>query len=171
MSNTSNTARILYRDSFDGNGYTNENSLANALLTKPDQITPVLTHLAGDEGKKFPLTFLTEGIVGGTRIHELNDVQYEWNTINKMKHSDKIVSSAYTTVNDRAGINNTPIYVLFETNWLKTQHTIVTPGGYKLRVQGRPTQIGSHFQYQFSLITTDPSLYIPYTEFTPGNAW
>lgn len=171
MSNTSNTNRILYRDTFDGNGFTNENSLANALLTRPDQISPVLTHLAGREEKKFPLTFLTEGSKGGNRLIEVNDVQYEWSTINKMKHSDKIVSSAYTGSTDRAGINNTPIFVIFETNWLKTQHNIVTPNGYKLRVMTRPVRIGAHFQYEFKLVTTDASAYIPYTEFTAGTSW
>lgn len=171
MSNTSTTARVLYRDTFDGNGFTNENSLANALLTKPDQITPVLTHLAGREDKKFPLTFLTEGQRGGTRLVELNDVQYEWSTINKMKHSDRIVSSAYTASTDRAGINNSPIYVTFETNWLKTQHTVHTPNGYAVRIAGKPTRVGAHFLYEFRLITTDPAAYIPHTEFTAGLAW
>lgn len=171
MSNASTTARILYRDTFDGNGFTNENSLANALLTKPDQITPVLTHLAGREDKRFPLTFLTEGQKGGTRLVELNDVQYEWSTINKMKHSDKIVSSVYTSVTDRAGINNSPIYVTFETNWLKTQHTVHTPNGYVVRVAGKPQRVGAHFLYEFRLITTDASAYIPYTEFVAGMSW
>jgi hypothetical protein len=37
----------LYQDTFNAEGMTDENSLANALLTEPDKLSPVLTHLAG----------------------------------------------------------------------------------------------------------------------------
>ena len=170
MSTNSARARVLYPDTFDGSGFTNENSLANALLTKPDVITPVLTHLAGREDKKFPLTFLTEGQKGGTRTIEINDVQYEWNTMNKMRNGDKVVSSGYSST-DKPGINYQPIYVTMETNWLKTQHTVVSPNGYQCRVQGRPVRVGVHYQYELRYITTTASDYIPYTEFTAGVSW
>ena len=118
-------AQIVYRDKFDSTGYTNENTLANALLTKPDQINPVITHLAGREDKKFPLTFLTEGQKGGYQtMKEVNDIQYEWPVISRMKNTDKIVSTTYSG-NDKPGLNGTPFYITTESNWLKDQHTAV----------------------------------------------
>lgn len=164
------TAKVLYHDKFDGQGFTNENSLANALLTKPDQITPVITHLAGKESDKFPLTFLTEGQAGGVRTVDINDVQYEWSTMGRMKHTDKIVSTKYTA-GDKPGINNTPFFVTFETNWLKVQHIVVSPNGVQARVMARPTQVGTHFLYELQLTNPDASAYCSLSELQSGLSW
>lgn len=165
-----NGAQILYKDSFNGNGYTNENSLANALLTKPDVITPVITYLAGKEDKKFPLTFLTEGQAGGVKPIEVNDVQYEWSVMGKMKNTDKIVSTQYQA-GDKPGINSTPFFITFETNWLKVQHTIISPNGVQARIQQRPQQVGNHWQYKVQLINPDATAFCPLSELVNGVAW
>lgn len=162
------TPQVIQHDSFNGHGFTNENSLANALLTKPDQLTPVITHLAGREDARFPLTFLTEGQAGG--VKELNDVQYEWPVMGRMKNSDKIVSTTYTA-GDKPGLNNTPFFITFETNWLKVQHTIVSPNGVQARIQAKPTPIGAHFLYKCQLIDPTPSAYCSLGELTAGLAW
>lgn len=163
-------ARIIYRDKFDGNGYTNENSLANALLTKPDKLNPVITHLAGQESKKFPLTFLTEGQKGGSKTIELNDIQYEWDVIGRKKKGDKIVSTTYGA-GDKPGINFSYFFATFDSNWLKDQHLVMSPNGVQARVMGRPTQVGVHYLYKFQLTTTDPAAFVPLTELTTGLVW
>lgn len=162
--------RIIYRDKFDGNGYTNENSLANALLTRPDKLNPVITHLAGEESKKFPLTFMTEGQKGGYKTIELNDIQYEWDVIGRLKKGDKIVSTTYGA-GDKPGLNFTPFYITFENNWLKDQYTVVSPNGIQARIMKRPDQAGTHYVYQFVLITTDPSASVPLSELVAGMVW
>lgn len=163
-------AQVLYKDSFNGNGYTNENSLANALLTKPDVISPVITHLAGRESDKFPLTFLTEGQKGGVNPIELNDIQYEWNVMGRMKNTDKLVSTTYIA-GDKPGVGSTPFYVIFETNWLKKQHTIISPNGVQARIQAQPIPIGSQYQYKLQLINPDPAAFCPLTELVAGVSW
>lgn len=165
-----NQAQVLYHDTFDGRGFTNENSLANALLTKPDQITPVITHLAGKESDKFPLTFLTEGQAGGVKPIELNDIQYEWNVMGRMKNSDKIVSHGYQA-GDKPGLNGTPFFVTFETNWLKYQHTIISPNGIQARIMRRPEGAGAHYQYKLQLINPDPAAYVDLGELVAGLSW
>lgn len=162
--------RILYHDKFDGNGFTNENSLANALLTKPDKLNPVITHLAGEESKKFPLTFMTEGQKGGYKTIELNDIQYEWDVIGRKKKGDKIVSTTYGA-GDKAGLNNTPFYMTMESNWLKDQHMVMSPNGVQAQVKGRPTQVGAHWLYKFQLNTTDPAAYVALSEMVAGLVW
>ena len=67
----------LYSDIWNPQGMTDENSLANALLTQPDVLSPVLTHLAGREDKRFPLSFLTEGL-GNTRYINGFEFDYTW---------------------------------------------------------------------------------------------
>jgi hypothetical protein len=163
-------ARIIYRDKFDGNGFTNENSLANALLTKPDRLNPVITHLAGEESKKFPLTFLTEGQKGGYKTIEINDIQYYWDTIGRMKQGDKLVSTTYTS-GDKPGVNGTPFYMTFATNWLKTQHMLRSPNGVQARVAERPTQVGIYWLYKVYLNATDPSEYCALSELVAGTVW
>lgn len=164
-------AQILYHDRFDSTGFTNENTLANAMLTKPDVINPVITHLAGREDKKFPLTFMTEGQKGGYKTIEINDIQYEWNTIGRMKRSDKIVSTTYTS-GDKPGLNNTPFYITTESNWLKDQHTVMSPNGVQARVMERGKPAGSgHYTITLELIGTLPSEYCPLSELQPGMSW
>lgn len=162
--------RVIYHDKFDGNGFTNENSLANALLTKPDKLNPVITHLAGEESKKFPLTFMTEGQKGGYKTIELNDIQYEWDVIGRKKKGDKIVSTTYGA-GDKPGLGGTPFYVTFESNWLKDQHMVMSPNGVQAQIKGRPTQVGSHWLYKFQLNTANPAAYVPLTELVAGMVW
>lgn len=162
--------RILYHDTYDGTGFTNENSLANALLTKPDKLNPVITHLAGEESKKFPLTFMTEGQKGGYQTIEVNDIQYTWDVIGRKKKGDKIVSHTYSS-GDKPGLGRTPFYMIMESNWIKDQHMVMSPNGVQARVQGRPTQIGSHWSYKLQLNTVDPSYYVPLSEMVAGMVW
>ena len=44
-------------------------------MEKPEELSPIITHLAGREEKKFPLSFLTEG-VGNTK--SINRFEYEY---------------------------------------------------------------------------------------------
>lgn len=162
--------RVIYHDTFDGNGFTNENSLANALLTKPDKLNPVITHLAGEESKKFPLTFMTEGQKGGYKTIELNDVQYEWDVIGRKKKGDKIVSTTYSA-GDKPGINFTPFYITFETNWLKYQHMVSSPNGVQARIMERPIQVGAYYVYKLMLGGNDPAAYVQLSELVSGLSW
>jgi hypothetical protein len=168
--------RILYPDQYDGSGFTNENTLAKAMLTKPDKINPIITYLAGRDSKKFPLSFMSEGQNGGTKKIELNDIQYEWDTFFKPKTTDSVASVSFSTApasTAKPGINYTPIYVEFETEWLKTQHNITSPKGYTCRIQSKPTPTGSgKFQYKLIYIgSSDASAYVDPTEFAAGTLW
>ena len=163
-----NPARVVHHDTFDGKGFTNENSLVNALLTKPDVIDPVITHLMGQESKKFPLSFLSEGQYGGSI--GVNDVQYQWEVINKLRKADEVVSTQYGG-GDKPGVGHQPFYVKMKTNWLKVQHTVTSPNGIQARVDARPTPVGSHYLYKFVLITDNPGAYCPLSELAPGSRW
>ena len=59
---------------------TDTNSLVNALMERPEELSPIITHLAGREEKKFPLSFLTEG-VGNTKSID----RFEYETV--LKHT------------------------------------------------------------------------------------
>lgn len=165
-------AQIIYHDKFDSNGFTNENTLARAMLTKPDVINPVITHLAGREDKKFPLTFMTEGQKGGYKTIEVNDIQYEWPVISQMKNTDRISSTTYGS-GDKPGLNFSPFFITFEGNWLKDQHTVVSPGGVQARVmeRGKPVGSGRHVLTLQLNNGGGPDDYCPLSELQPGMSW
>lgn len=169
----SNAARLLYSETFQGNGFTNENSLVQALLTQPDNIDPIITHLMGKASKRFPLSFLSEGQGGEGKMAGsvgLNDIQFTYDVMNLLDKPDVVVSTPYTT-GDKAGLNVTPFYITFKTNWLKVQHTIESPNGKQARVLERPTRDGLYWRYKLELYTNDPADYVPLSELAPGTKW
>lgn len=163
--------RILYNTSYDGSGLSNENTLNRALLTKPDKINPVITHLAGREDKRFPLSFLTEGQKGGVKPIELNSIEYEWDTFSRSKVSDVIVSSTYGA-SDKAGLNFQPFYVVFKTNWLKNQHLVEWGDGSVARIQARPKRVANGYQYMFRLTgSATAASYVNPAKLAAGTRW
>lgn len=165
-----NASRILIHEKFDGNGFTNNNSLAQMRLTKPDVINPVITHLMGSEDKRFPLTFFTEGQKGGMKRIEIEDIEYNWPVMSRLKQSDVIVGHTYSGTN-KPGINGTPFKLRFKTNWLKQQHNVHSPNGIQARIQGRPTPVDGVWEYTLQLIYRDPQEYVPLSEIVPGTKW
>lgn len=166
----SNEARVVYHDRHDAKGFTNENTLANALLTKPDKLNPVLTHLMGREDKRFPLSFMTEGQRGGVKQIEINDVQYSWDTFKRLKTTDSIVSTTYSGT-DSVGIGFSDFYVTFKTAWLKQQRTVESPNGTRARIMGKPIQNGAHYQYTLRLIGVDSQETVDISQLQAGVLW
>ena len=85
----------LYEDTFNAEGMTDENSLANALLTQPDVLSPVITHLSGREDKRFPLSFLTEGL---GNVKYINDIEYDYPVMGRINKSVAAVANTDITV-------------------------------------------------------------------------
>lgn len=167
----STQARIMYHTGFYGKGFTDDNFLGQALLTKNDTISPVITHLMGKDSDKFPLTFLTEGQAGGIRPIELNSIEYDWPIIGRMKNGDVLVASQYGA-GDKPGLNNQPFYLTFATNWLKNQHTLRSPNGIQARVMAEPTPIGAlNYRYRLQLINPDVTAFVPASELVLGSKW
>ena len=63
--------RVLFNDS----QMTDMNSLANAQLSRPAELSPIITHLAGKDDMRFPLSFLSEGLGNSKGIDRL---EYEY---------------------------------------------------------------------------------------------
>ncbi len=159
--------RVIQHDSFEGKGFTDENSLANARLTKPDVINPVITFLQGNPSRKFPLTFLTEGQAGGVNPIEINDVQYEWGTFKTNRKPSTIIGSQYRS-GDKPGVAGQPIYLVMEDDWVKYQHTVQTPDGTQLRADSRGERVSNGFRYRFQLITNNRADYVALDQIAAG---
>lgn len=162
--------RIVFRDRFDDKGYTDENSLHAAHLTKPDTISAVITHLGGKESDKFPLTFLTEGQKGGGEYIEVQDAQYMWDVMRREVKSDVIVRCDYVS-GDTPGMNGSTFVAWFRTRWLVEQHPVVSPNGYKARIAAAPQLIGNMYRYELEVISGSDQYFIPVSELQVGVKW
>lgn len=136
----------LYQDTFNADGMTDENSLANALLTEPDKLSPVLTHLAGREDKRFPLSFLTEGL---NNVKYINDVEYDYPVMGRLNKS--VIASAL--VGD--GASHSRFKVTFAERWFVKQYIVESPAGIQMRVMEDPIETQGGWQYTMQLVTSD----------------
>lgn len=165
-----NAGRVLIHERFDPKGFTNNKSLSEMRLTKSDTLNPVITHLMGAENKKFPLTFLTEGQKGGMRRNEIQDVEYNWPVMTRMKKSDSIVSHEYAA-GDTVGRGGAPFRVVFKTQFLKNQHLIHSPNGLQARIQSRPRPVAQGWEYTLRLIYRNPNESVALSEIATGRRW
>lgn len=165
--------RIVIHEGFDGRGFTSENSLAKMRMSKPDTINPVITHLMGRENKKFPLTFMTEGQEGGTKSIPLNDIQYKFPVMGRLKNSDTIVRVEGVSSGDDGDIGKggEDLYVVFKTNWMKKNHTIISRSGVQCRIQRKGEKVSDGYRYKIILIYKSDSENIPYADLTKGSKW
>lgn len=138
----------LYEDYFNAEGMTDENSLANALLTQPDVLSPVITHLAGKEDKRFPLSFLTEG---QGSVKYINDIEYDYPVMGRL---NKAVQSS-ALVGGGTGVNSTRFKVRFDEKWFIKQYIIESESGIQARVMEDPYEDGAGWVYTLQLVTAD----------------
>lgn len=139
----------LYHDTWNTEGFTDENSLANALLTQPDTLTPVITHLAGREDKRFPLSFLTEGL---GNVKYVNDVQYDYPIMGRIQ---KAVQA--TRLVRGNGANYTRFEMAFPERWFNKHYVLENPNGVQARVMEEPVEGQYGYHYTMQLVSPNAS--------------
>ena len=160
-----NIAKLrLYSDIWNSDTMTDENSLASALLTKSDVISPVLTHLSGKESKKFPLSFLTEGT---GRIKYINDLEYDYPVIGRL---NKAVAVA-ETLTGSPGKGRSTFRLKFVDKWFVKQYIIESESGVQARVQDDPVDKGDGWEYTLQMVDTDPNAFVPNADTVQGQRW
>jgi hypothetical protein len=136
----------LYEDTFNSSSMTDENSLAAALLTQPDVLSPVITHLAGQEDKRFPLSFLTEGM-GATNY--INDIEYDYPVMGRLNKALQCVGQSGT------GANHSRIELTFPERWFVRQYIIEDSEGTQLRIMDDPKPSANGYVYSCQLVSSD----------------
>lgn len=102
-----------------------ENMISNALLTRPHEISGLLSLVFGtkDDGVSTAIDMITGGL-GKTMI--INNREYEWSVMIDADHAVNIRYAKYEGKEISAadintitpGINGTPIYLGLEEKWL-----------------------------------------------------
>jgi hypothetical protein len=125
---------------------TDTNSLVNALMEKPEELSPIITHLAGREEKKFPLSFLTEG-VGNTK--SIDRFEYEYRVKTHEVNVRPVVSSS------GVGAGGAVFSVVFPDKWFIFPYTLVSQSGVLARIMADPQPVSGGYEYKLQLVSPD----------------
>jgi len=166
--------RELYQTTYNSEKFTDTNMLYKNDLIDTPTLSRALTYLYGKDSEMFPLLSLTEGQNGLTSLprKELNDTQYKWSVIGRMKHTSRIVGLANTS-NTKPGLNFTPFELIFEDDWFPKFYTATSPDKqHEIRLQKSGQVIGTNqVKYTAILNTGDATEYINLGNFQNGLAW
>lgn len=138
---------------------TDSNNLSNALLTSPEKISPMITHLGGREDKKFPLTFLTEGL-GNTK--SIERLEYEYDVNYHFRKTRPLAADA----GGPAGANGQPFVLTFPDKWFIKDYILVSQSGVQARIMSEPTPNGSNWDYTVQLVA--PNAVMPSADLDAG---
>ena len=153
-----------------------ENMISNALLTKPHEVSGLLSLVFGtkDDGVSTAIDLITGGL-GKTMI--IDNREFEWSVMIDSDHAvnirwtkwngNEITTYNYSTTT--AGINGTPIYIALEERWFGPG-AILSFDDYKfqVRVSGTPYQDGSAWVYECYVVDSSNAAYIPGEFLLPG---
>ena len=153
-----------------------ENMISNALLTKPHEVSGLLSLVFGtkDDGVSTAIDLITGGL-GKTMI--IDNREFEWSVMIDSDHAvnirwtkwngNEITTSNYSTTT--AGINGTPIYIALEERWFGPG-AILSFDDYKfqVRVSGTPYQDSSAWVYECYVVDSSNAAYIPGEFLLPG---
>tara|TARA_Y100000289_G_scaffold63454_1_gene73996 strand:- start:570 stop:1979 length:1410 start_codon:yes stop_codon:yes gene_type:complete len=138
---------------------TDTNSLVNALMEKPTELSPIITHLAGREDRKFPLTMLTEGVGNTVSIDRF---EYEYRVKSHTQHIRPVVASAGN------GLGGAVFQITFPDKWFIFPYTLVSQSGVLVRIMSEPTPVEGGYQYDVKLVNPSTTLQVPAADLVAG---
>lgn len=162
--------REVSRGNYDDRGYSNEETIAHLMLSKPEEINNTLTYTYGMDDDRFPLTFLTEG-QGSAGVKDIKTVQWTWKTMGRMKFNDYVLW--FDTANTTPGKGGAMFDVEFATHWLIEQYGLIAPDGVtQVRIM-KDLGEGPHggYLYRLKLTTPDANVFVDPTNLAVGKYW
>lgn len=162
--------REVSRGNYDDRGYSNEETIAHLMLSKPEELNNTLTYTYGMDDDRFPLTFLTEG-QGTAGVKDIKTVQWTWKTMGRMKFNDYVLW--FNTSNTTPGKGGAMFEVEFATHWLIEQYGLIAPDGVtQVRIM-KDLGEGTHggYLYRLKLTTPDPNAFVDPDNLTVGKYW
>ena len=166
--------RELTTTTYDSRGYSDENMLLNFKLLDPVSLNKNLTYLWGRDSDRFPLLTLTEGngSIKSITPMKLNDTQYTWDVMGRMKFTSRVVRLSNTNVAE-PGKGVQTFKMVMEDNWFPKDYGVRAPDGeFYGRVQGEPTKLGEkEYEYEIMPMHGDPATFCALTNFENGKYW
>ena len=150
-------------------GLVEENMLANALLTKPHEVSTVLSYIFGRFDQGNIIDFITNGL---GRTVQIENREYEWPVM--IEHDKAIVIKSATwqgttiVSTDTPGINGSPIQLVLGEKWFGTGAILAFDDrDYQARVISEPYQDGADWIYTV-VVVGDSNAYIHPTLLAAG---
>ncbi len=148
-----------------------EHMLSNALLTRPHEVSTVLSYIFGRFDQGNIVDFLTSGM-GKTMTVE--NREYEWHV---MIEHDKAIEiraakqgGADVTSTDVPGLNQQPFQLYLAEKWFGPGAILeFDDKEFQVRVLGEPYQDGSEWVYTVVVADGQPGSYIPPSLLTAGS--
>jgi hypothetical protein len=140
--------KTFYNDS----QMTDMNSLSNALLSKPTELSPIITHLAGKDDKRFPLSFLTEG-VGNTK--SIDRLEYEYRVATHRLRTRPVAVTMTSTAN--VGLGGASFELTFPDKHFVFPYVLVSQSGTQARIMKEPVQASGGTAWTYTLQLVNPS--------------
>jgi len=156
---------VIGQQTYNDAQMTDSNSIARALLQNPATISPMLTHLGGREDKKFPLSFMTEGVGNSISIDRL---EYEYNVTTRVTTTRAL---AKTNSGALLGKGGSQFQLSFADRWFIKDYVLVSKSGTQVRIMGNPTPDGANWSYPVQLVRNDSNLSLPATDAIKGTLW
>ena len=154
--------KTFYNDS----QMTDMNSLANALMSKPTELSPIITHLAGKDDKRFPLSFLTEGV---GNVKSMDRLEYEYRVAT---HKRKTRPVAVTNGGGNLGQAGGTFTLEFPDKWFVFPYVLVNSAGELARIMKEPEAVSGNNNWKYTLQLVNPSTTATLsTGFTAGDLW
>ncbi len=153
--------KTFYNDS----QMTDTNSLSNALLSKPTELSPIITHLAGKDDARFPLSFLTEG-VGNTKSIERLEYEYRVST-HRLRTRPVAVTPASTS---NLGLGGATFELEFPDKHFVFPYVLVSQSGVQARIMMAPAQVpgGTGHKYTLQLVNPAATATMPASDVASG---
>jgi len=143
---------------------TDMNSLSNALLARPTELSPIITHLAGKDDKRFPLSFLTEGV---GNVKSIDRLEYEYRV---KTHTLKTRPLAVTNGGGNLGLSGGTFNLIFPDKHFVFPYVLINSAGEQVRIMGEPVANGGNWSYPCQLVNPDLTATLS-TGFTIGDLW
>ena len=153
--------KTFYNDS----QMTDMNSLSNALLSKPTELSPIITHLAGKDDARFPLSFLTEG-VGNTK--SIDRLEYEYRVSTHRLRTRPVAVVPASTAN--LGLGGATFELEFPDKHFVFPYVLVSQSGVQVRIMKEAQQVagGSSWKYTLQLVNPAATATMPAADVAAG---
>ena len=145
---------------------TDSNSLSAALLSRAEELSPIITHLAGKDSQKFPLTTLTEG---SGNVKSIEKGEYEYRVQTRLNQTRPLNS---TNASSNVGMGGASFILNFPDKWFVFPYTLYSPSGSMARIMDQPKEsVNGGFDYVMKLVDPDPAASVPASDLQAGALW
>lgn len=152
------------KQSWNSSSFTDQNSLAQALMTEPEVLSKTLAYVFGD---KYAIQYLTQGMGRvSNKYNKIGNQQFRWPLMGSLTKAIPITGSFAPASNP--GLNFSPFTVRLAENYFAVGDIIASHTRVLARVQEEPVQDGVDWIYTLRLVTNDPAAIMPTADLAAG---